>query len=299
MRFEQAELAVFSAIVEQGGFQRASEYLHLSQSAVSQSLKNLETKLGSELVIRSRPIQLSQAGRRLIQYAQERLNGEQVFLEELDRIRQGNLPELSLAIDSTNNRFHAPNLLVEYCQRYQSQKQLVKLNIVELPSRNIIHAVLSGQAELGFGPFQTRMNAFEVVPLYQEKRLLVISPNHAQFEQIKDSSAAALKFEPLIVSSLDEADYRGGQQKLRDEFASAWEISSLNLRLNMIDRGLGIGYVSELVLAEYPQYAHLVHLNQLSFGTIERTVGLYFKAGRQLSSAALGFIEASQAYSWK
>ena len=294
MRLEQAELRVFHAVVEHGGFLKAANHLHLTQSAVSQSLKNLEVKLGLSLVTRSRPIQLTEAGRRVMQYANEVLRNEQTLLEDIQRISQGFLPVLSLAIDSTNNRFHAPHLLGEYCRSFPQ----TKLKVAEMPSREIVQAVLSGQVELGLGPFQTRMTAFESIPLYKENRLLLISPTHGRLDDILRAPESALHSEHLIVSSLDEPDQRPYMEKLRDQFQTVWEVTSLNLRLNLIDQGLAIGYISELILQQLPQYQHFIHLNQLSFGIIERQVGIYFKSGKQLSEGAIEFISICKDYNW-
>ncbi len=46
MRFENSELRAFRAVIEEGGFRRAAEALHISQSAVSQAVAGLESKLG-------------------------------------------------------------------------------------------------------------------------------------------------------------------------------------------------------------------------------------------------------------
>ena len=45
-------LRVFRAAAKCGGFTRASEQLHLSQSTVSQRIKHLESDLGSKLFAR-------------------------------------------------------------------------------------------------------------------------------------------------------------------------------------------------------------------------------------------------------
>ena len=54
MRFENSELRTFRAVVEAGGFKRAAEVLHVSQSAVSQSVAGLEGKLEMPLLERGR-----------------------------------------------------------------------------------------------------------------------------------------------------------------------------------------------------------------------------------------------------
>ncbi len=205
------------------------------------------------------------------------------------------MPVLSIAIDSTNNRFHAPSLLASYCQ----QLPRTKLKVAEMPSLDIVQSVLTGRSELGFGPFQSEMHAFESIPLYLENRILVMSPHHVAFETLQQNVSLPLTDHPLIVSSLDEPQQRPTMAKLRDYFQSVWEISSLQLRLSMIDQGLGLGYVSELVLAEFPQYAHFVHLENRPFGTIKRQVGIYFRKGKALTKNEIEFIGICKDYYFK
>ena len=67
-------LLAFEAVLQEGGFERAARRLALTQSAVSQRVKLLEAELGQELLVRSKPVRPTPAGRRLLPYlAQLRL----------------------------------------------------------------------------------------------------------------------------------------------------------------------------------------------------------------------------------
>lgn len=67
-------LLAFEAVLQEGGFERAARRLSLTQSAVSQRVKLLEAELGQVLLVRSKPVRPTPAGRRLLPYlAQLRL----------------------------------------------------------------------------------------------------------------------------------------------------------------------------------------------------------------------------------
>lgn len=67
-------LLAFAAVVQEGSFERAARRLALTQSAVSQRVKLLEAELGQVLLVRSKPVRPTPAGRRLLPYlAQLRL----------------------------------------------------------------------------------------------------------------------------------------------------------------------------------------------------------------------------------
>jgi LysR family transcriptional regulator, chromosome initiation inhibitor len=62
-------LECLAAIVEEGGFERAALRLSITQSAVSQRLRALEAQTGTVLLVRSRPIRPTTAGKLLIKHA--------------------------------------------------------------------------------------------------------------------------------------------------------------------------------------------------------------------------------------
>ena len=66
MQIERNEIRVFAAVVEEGGFSRAAERLHVSQSAVSQAVANLEHKLDTRLLLRRGQPRLTEAGKPLV-----------------------------------------------------------------------------------------------------------------------------------------------------------------------------------------------------------------------------------------
>ena len=71
-------LSTFAAIIDEGSFEGAARRLHITPSAVSQRVKNMEQRLGSVLIRRSRPIELTPAGSTLLRVARqlERITGD-------------------------------------------------------------------------------------------------------------------------------------------------------------------------------------------------------------------------------
>ena len=114
MRLENSELRAFRAVIEEGGFKRAADALHLSQSAVSQAVAGLEFKLEAPLVQRGKELRLTDVGRRLFEHAVDVLRGEQQTLEDIVQLRQGKTETLSLALSASLNRFYAPGLISAY-----------------------------------------------------------------------------------------------------------------------------------------------------------------------------------------
>ncbi|NCF20854.1 MAG: LysR family transcriptional regulator, partial [Haliea sp.] len=76
-------------MIEEGGFKRAAEALHISQSAVSQAVAGLESKLGTALVQRGKELKLTDAGKRLFEHAVDVLRDEQQTLEDIAQLKHG------------------------------------------------------------------------------------------------------------------------------------------------------------------------------------------------------------------
>ncbi len=286
VRLETQELRALTAVAEHRGFKRAAEHLAVSQSAVSQAITGLERKLGQRLFQR-RPLELTDAGMRLLTYAQNQAREEAQLLGDLGAIKLGEQSHLSLAVNGTINRYHAPELVLEYCR----QHPYASLQLDELPSRQVIQAVVSGAAELGMGPFQSQMPALESIPLYDELRTLVVAGDHPLIDAIRVAPESALTGLPLLASFLDDPEDRPGAQRIRDHFSRVWEVRSISLRLRLLAAGHAVGYVSDQLLVHEPLCEHLEEVAGLTFSRIPRSVGIFYRKDAALSAGARRFVK--------
>jgi LysR family transcriptional regulator, chromosome initiation inhibitor len=67
--FDPDALECLAAILEEGGFERAAQRLSITQSAVSQRLRALESQVGTVLIVRSRPLKPTAAGQLMLKHA--------------------------------------------------------------------------------------------------------------------------------------------------------------------------------------------------------------------------------------
>ncbi len=284
MQIERSELRVFANVIDAGGFSRAAERLNLSQSAISQAVANLEHKVGTQLVLRKRQPELTEAGQRMYSYARWLDNEERQALDDIELIRTGALSTLNLATNSMVNRYFARDLLLEFC----NQNPLTRLKADVVPSKEIIYGVCEERWELGFGPFQSQMpQDLELHTYFEEQRVLCVHRNHALFKELMTEPAAQLANATLLTSYLDDAAHREGGGRLSDQFAAVWEISNLDLRLALAADGRGVTYLSDRVLADTPG---MRAIPGLAISSIPRQVGIFFKKHQGLSKAAALFL---------
>jgi DNA-binding transcriptional LysR family regulator len=75
MDFDPALLRAFVAVKESGGFTRAAQRLHLTQSAVSHQIRRLEDQVGRPLLLRTtRSLTLTEDGEDFLRYAEQILH---------------------------------------------------------------------------------------------------------------------------------------------------------------------------------------------------------------------------------
>ena len=85
---DYAALAALAAVVREGSFERAATALHVTPSAISQRIRQLEERVGCALVVRGQPCRPTDTGRRLCQHT------DRVRLLEQDL--RGTLPGIEL-----------------------------------------------------------------------------------------------------------------------------------------------------------------------------------------------------------
>ena len=112
------QLRVFQAAINSGGFTRAGEQLHLSQSTVSQHIKLLEEELGCSLFLRvGKRVLVTEAGKTLLQYAERifrDVKNAEMAVREMNALKRGTV---RLGIGATTLTYRLPPILRDYIRR--------------------------------------------------------------------------------------------------------------------------------------------------------------------------------------
>jgi len=86
MDFDTALLRAFVAVQETGGFTRAAERLHLSQSAISHQIRRLEEQAGTALLARTtRRLDLTEDGEDFLRHARQVLAAQDALARRFQR----------------------------------------------------------------------------------------------------------------------------------------------------------------------------------------------------------------------
>lgn len=172
MEFKQ--LRSFIEVVHRGGFTQAAATLHISQSAVSKQVAQLEHSLGLMLLDReARQVQLTDAGRVVLQRAEELLRVRNEMLTELDDLSQLARGELRVGLPLLGSNALFASLFAEYRRRYPN----IQVHLLEGGSLTIEQAVLSGELELG-GSLTPADPVFDYQPFCDEPLDVLLPPSH-------------------------------------------------------------------------------------------------------------------------
>ena len=85
-------------------------------------------------------------------------------------------------------------------------------------------------------------------------------------------------------------------QRIRDRFQTVWEVSSLSIRIHLVNQGLGVAFVNSKLLQEHPVCKQFAIMKSVPYSDIERQVGIYYKVGKTLSTGAENFIAICKNY---
>lgn len=172
MEFKQ--LRTFVEVARAGGFTPAAHTLHISQSAVSKQVAQLEHNLGTPLFDRlGSHVRLTAAGTVVLQRAEGMLRLQQELLSELDDLSQLTRGELRLGLPLLGSDALFASLFAEYRRRYPN----IQVQLLEGGSLVVEQAVLSGELELG-GSLTPENPTFAYQPFCDEPLDALLPADH-------------------------------------------------------------------------------------------------------------------------
>ncbi len=140
------KLRIFSIVVEEGSFSTAARRLYISQSAVSQHIRDLEASLGKQLFQRgARGVQLTPAGTTLHGYAQQILalvTEAEHALTDVDHVHNG---RVSLGATPGVAIYLAP----DWVQRFRASYPQMTVTLQTGITTQIVSDVLAQRLDLG------------------------------------------------------------------------------------------------------------------------------------------------------
>ena len=274
---------VFCTVVELGSFTRAAERLGYSQSAVSQTIRNLEQELGSTLLDRRKDgIRLTADGEQYYPYlravyaAELALEQKQSEMSGLDKavIRIGTFTSVSSRM--------LPPLLKEF----KTDNPSVTFVLREGKYTSIGKWIHEGGIDFGFVNPEA-VHGVETHVLYEDEMMVLLPEGHplAQKERV---SLRDLEREAFIL--LDEGDYSVALTAFEKAGVSvhvAYEVYDNFTILSLVRQGMGVSMIYEKALVDDLTGVVIRPLAERP----RRVVALAWKNWETLPYAARSFVE--------
>lgn len=242
---------IFYFVAKAGSFTQAGEDLCISQPAVSQAIKLLETNLGSKLFIRiPKGVKLTPEGEVLYNYVQRGyeylLMGEEKFQKMLD-LENG---EIRIGASDMTLQFY----LLPYLEKFHEKFPKIKVTVTNAPTPETLDYLYEGKIDFGIvsEPFEAKPD-IGVIKVREIQDIFVAG---SRFNYLNGRVLDYKELENLPIICLE---HNTSSRKYIDEFLKRnnvilrpeFELAMSDIIVKFAGRNLGIG----CVVSEFAQDA--------------------------------------------
>jgi DNA-binding transcriptional LysR family regulator len=287
MQFEA--LQVFCDIARCRSFTQAAQANHLSQSAASQIVSQLEERLGVQLIDRStRPLQLTEPGR--------------VYYEGCKRLIE-QYTELEASIRNAESRLASTVQVAaiysvglgdmgQYVQRFAERCPEARIHVEYLHPDRVYERVLDGTADLGLVSFPRKSRDLTTLAWREEEMVLACPPGHRLAGQlfVRPAELDGEKFvgfdKHLVIRR--EVDRFLREQGLQVEVTA--EFDNVETIKKGVEVAAGVALLPEPTLRREVQAGTLVAVPLFGCRFV-RPLGILHRRQPKPSASALRFVE--------
>ena len=276
----------FVKTVEFGSFTKAAESLSYTQSGVSRMINDLEKEWRVSLLERDRSgVRLTSDGLRLLPLAKRVCEDYQKLQMQVDDLNGLQSGLIRIGTFSSVATHWLPKIIQKFQQDYPGIDYDLQLGYYP----DIERWIADGSVDCGFLRLPTNPE-FETIELQKDKLLVVLPENHP--------FAAAEKFP---VAELSNYPFMMLEKGASAEISEIFERNGISPRvhfttlddyavMSMVERGLGISILPELILQRVPYRIVTKELDVPAY----RTIGLALRDKKTASLAVKKFLKYLQ-----
>lgn len=253
---ELRHLKTLSALRDAGSLVEAAERVHLTQSALSHQIKDLEDRLDCSLFIRkTKPICFTSAGQRLLSLADEMLPMIRSAERDIARLAGGEAGRLNLCIECHS----CFDWLMPTIDHFRQHWPEVELDLSSGFSFQPLPALARGDLDLVITADPEPRNGITYVPLFTYESVLAISKQHRLMAR-KHIHPSDLEQEVLITypvepSRLDIFNHFLDPAGVEPSSIRTAELTVMMLQL--VASGRGVAALPNWALHEYLQREYI------------------------------------------
>lgn len=280
---------IFCDLAETESFTKAAQISGVTQSAVSQQISSLERHLNSLLIERSKKkFRLTREGHILYKHGKQIIHTYESLLSKLQEIKK----IVSGIIRVSTIYSIGLHDLPPYLKKFLKVHQTVNVHVEYQRANQVYESVLANVVDLGLVAYPSKDSRLEVVPLRQERCVLIVHPGHP-LGRVKSVKLEAIQDQKFIGFEPDIPTRKAIDKILRENGVSVnhvMEFDNIETVKRAVEIDAGISVVPEGTVAlEVAKQT----LTAITFSDVEicRPLAVIYKKDKVLSPAMKHFID--------
>lgn len=280
---DSRQMLAFATLARCGSFTQTAKDLHLTQSAISHTIKSLEQDVGVPLFERvGKKVFLTQAGEQLRPTAERILRDMHDARTALLELGQWGRGRLRVGASVTTCQHVLPTVLREFRQSFPD----CALRIEPGDGPQMVEMLRSNRVDIALMLEPARDEGMEFRRLFSDELRILVSPMHA-WARAGRVASEALATETLIVynkGSFTDALFSEHLHEAGIALGNTMELGSMEAIKELAKVGVGAGVLAPWIARRELAEGSLVAL-PLPGGKLRRTWGVANLRGRSLSLA--------------
>jgi LysR family transcriptional regulator, low CO2-responsive transcriptional regulator len=283
-------LRLLVEVGRRGSVSAAAEACGIGQPSASKHLKTIEAALGERLLERNgRASRLTAAGAVVAAHAVRALDELDAIGEQLRALRDAERGTLALAASTTPGTYVLPSILACFAERHPG----VEVEVVIGASAWVAERVAHREVALGLAGEIDLPGEVVGEPFLEDEVIGVAAPGAVQIDRGR-ASLHELAGHTLLVrepgsSTRVVADRHLARVGYRP--ARRWELDSNEAIKRAVRAGLGVAFLSRLVVEEELQRGELAEFHVSGADPMTRAVQLLRPASREMTPSERAFVE--------
>ncbi len=282
-------LKVFCDLIDTGSFSVAASQNFVTQSAVSQQIRTLETRYGRKLVERAkRRVHPTPAGEIFYEISKDIVNRYRDLEGRLQAFSNIVAGTVRVATVHSIGLYEFSDELKRYVKSYPN----VNIRLEYKKSNQIYDEVIAGNLDVGVIAYPTKRPHIRLIPFREDRLVMICTPTHP-LARLKTVPVARLDGERFVGFEKDIPTHKAIErvfQKHGVRVNYVAELDNVEVIKRIVEVGTGVAIVPEPAAAPEVQSRSLVAIPFSDEGFV-RQLGIILREGRHFSPAAEKFIE--------
>ena len=285
-------LKVFCDLVESRSFSRAATRNFLTQSAVSQQIKNLESRFETQLLRRDgKTVTTTPAGRILYERSRTILENFEHMQLEMKSTGQDMAGSVRVAAIYSVGLYEISVVVKTFLKIYPK----VNLDVEYTKGARVYEYCLQGAVDMGIVTYPESRQGLQIMPLPADKLVLICAPDHL-FARRHQIDIRKLNGQNYIAFEKGMASQRALDRIFREhdiQVRMVMEFDNIETIKRSVEIGAGVSIVPLLSVQKEVQSGALAQVN-FAQKTFYRQLGIIVRKRQLLSPAARKFIDLLQ-----